>query len=235
MVDRSVYMRKVTLLIIEDDPSICELIAIYAEKAGYLVRKAHTGRHGLDSFFDEVPDLVILDIMLPEMDGWEICREIRSYYQTPIIMLTGRGESYDKIKGLDLGADDYVVKPFDPKELMARVKAVLRRYNVMGSENEVLNFPSLIIDMNQYKVLYEDKEVTMPPKEIELLYYLASNVNRVLTRHQLLDQVWGYEYEGDPRTVDVHIKRIREKLTESNESWSLKTIRGIGYKFEVHQ
>ncbi|OIJ21445.1 DNA-binding response regulator [Anaerobacillus alkalidiazotrophicus] len=226
-------MKKLTLLVVDDDPNICELIRLYCEKEGYVVKIAYSGTEGLNTFYDDSFDLIILDIMLPGLDGWELCKEIRSSFKTPIIMLTGKGESYDIIKGLDLGADDYVIKPFDPKELIARVKAVLRRYNVLNSEQEILSFPTLVIDMKQYKVRSYEEEITLPPKEIELLFFLAANANRVFTRQQLLDQIWGYDFEGDPRTVDVHIKRIREKLGKEAIDWELKTLRGIGYKFEV--
>ncbi|RXJ04156.1 DNA-binding response regulator [Anaerobacillus alkaliphilus] len=226
-------MKQLRLLVIDDDPNICELIRLYGEKAGYDVTHANDGLKGVDAFFEFSPDLVVLDIMLPGLSGWEVCQEIRHESQIPIIMLTGKGESYDKIKGLDLGADDYVVKPFDPKELLARMKAVLRRYNIFNGEQDVLSFSGLIIDMKQYKIESQDEQITMPPKEIELLYYLANHTNRVFTRQQLLDQIWGYDFEGDPRTVDVHIKRIREKLGKDNPNWELKTLRGIGYKFEV--
>ncbi|OIJ14658.1 DNA-binding response regulator [Anaerobacillus alkalilacustris] len=226
-------MKKLKLLVVDDDPNICELIRLYCEKEGYVVKIAYSGTEGLNTFFDDAFDLLILDIMLPGLDGWELCKEIRSSFKTPIIMLTGKGESYDIIKGLDLGADDYVVKPFDPNELIARVKAVLRRYNVLNSEQEIISFPTLVIDMKQYKVRSYEEEITLPPKEIELLFFLAANANRVFTRQQLLDQIWGYDFEGDPRTVDVHIKRIREKLGKKAIDWELKTLRGIGYKFEV--
>lgn len=227
-------MKKLSLLVIDDDPNICELIRLYGEKAGYNVEVAHTGINGLDMYYDMLPDLVILDIMLPGIDGWDVCKEIRRDYETPIVMLTGKGESYDKIKGLDIGADDYMVKPFDPNELLARIKAVSRRYNMMNGESDVLSFPNLVIDMSQYKVNCSGEEMTLPPKEMELLYYLATHANRVFTRQQLLDQIWGFNFEGDSRTVDVHIKRIREKLGKENKDWQLKTLRGIGYKFEVN-
>ncbi len=222
--------KQLKILIVEDDPNICELIKLYTEKQGYLVITASNGEEGLERYFDENPDLVILDIMLPKMNGWEICQEIRRDQMTPIIMLTAKGESYDKIKGLDLGADDYVVKPFDPNELMARVKAVLRRTSQI---QENIELPNLVIDIKQYKVYIESIELVMPPKELELLYFLALNANQVFTRQQLLDRLWGYDYDGDPRTIDVHIKRIREKIGEQINEWSLKTIRGVGYKFEV--
>ncbi len=226
-------MKKLSLLVIDDDPNICELIRLYGEKAGYEVSHANDGLRGVEVFYEIIPDLVVLDIMLPQLSGWEVCQEIRRNSQVPIIMLTGKGESYDKIKGLDIGADDYVVKPFDPKELLARMKAVLRRYNIFNGDQETLSFPGLNIDMKQYKIEAHGEHITMPPKEMELLYYLASHTNRVFTRQQLLDQIWGYDFEGDPRTVDVHIKRIREKLGKDNQNWDLKTLRGIGYKFEV--
>lgn len=227
-------MRQGKLLVIEDDRHIQELISLYAEKNGYQIKLAETGLEGLETFYDYLPDLLILDIMLPEMDGWEVCREIRRDSKIPIIMLTGKGEGYDKIKGLNLGADDYVVKPFDPKELMARVKAVLRRTNPFLNSSEIIKLPELIIDLSQYKVFYHDKEISLPPKEMELLYFLASYPNQVFTREQLLDKIWGFDYEGDYRTIDVHIKRIREKIDGAGTCWQLKTIRGIGYKFEVN-
>jgi DNA-binding response OmpR family regulator len=224
----------VNILIIEDDPAIGELITLYAEKSGYRVSIAYTGRAGLDLFYEHPPDLVILDIMLPEIDGWEVCREIRRYEKMPIIMLTGKGENRDKLKGFDLGTDDYLVKPFDPSELMARIKAVLRRANPFFDVSEILEFPSLIIDPQHYQVICGTRGIVLAPKEMEVLYFLASHANHVFTRQQLLDHLWGWDFEGDPRTVDVHIKRIREKLGESNPSWRVKTIRGVGYKFEVN-
>jgi DNA-binding response OmpR family regulator len=225
--------KKVNILVMEDDPHICELITLYAEKKGYIVYVANNGMKGLEMFYDNPPDLVILDIMLPEMDGWEVCKEIRRFDKTPVIMLTGKGENCDKLKGFDLGADDYLVKPFDPNELMARIKAVLRRANPMLEGNEIVELPLLKINLQQYKVTCDNHEIVLPPKEMELLYFLASHSNTVFTRQQLLDQIWGLDFEGDPRTVDVHIKRIRAKLGESNPYWKVKTIRGIGYKFEV--
>ncbi|OIJ12867.1 DNA-binding response regulator [Anaerobacillus arseniciselenatis] len=227
-------MKKLHLLVVDDDPNICELIRLYGEKAGYEVTSELNGSEGLDSFYEKIPDIVVLDIMLPGMDGWEICKEIRKSYPVPIIMLTGKGEVYDKIKGLEIGADDYVVKPFDPNELFARVKAVLRRYNILNNDEGMLTLPGLTIDMKQYKIACFGEEMTLPPKEIELLYFLASQPNRVFTRQELLDQIWGYDFEGDARTVDVHIKRIREKLGKEATQWELKTLRGIGYKFQVN-
>ena len=227
-------MKKLHLLVVDDDPNICELIRLYGEKEGYKVTFVLNGSVGLDSFYETLPDVVVLDIMLPGMDGWEICKEIRKSYPVPIIMLTGKGEVYDKIKGLEIGADDYVVKPFDPNELFARVKAVLRRYNILNNDEGMLTLPGLTIDMKQYKIACFGEEMTLPPKEIELLYFLASQPNRVFTRQELLDQIWGYNFEGDARTVDVHIKRIREKLGKEAAQWELKTLRGIGYKFQVN-
>lgn len=226
-------MKKLTLLVIDDDPNICELIRLYGEKEGYEVRHAYNGTTGVEMFYESPSDFVVLDIMLPSMNGWDVCKEIRQLSQVPIIMLTGKGESYDKIKGLEIGADDYVVKPFDPKELVARIKAVLRRYHVLNGDQEVVSFPNLKIDLKQYQMECFGDIMTLPPKEIELLYYLATHANRVFTRQQLVDQIWGYDFDGDPRTVDVHIKRIREKLGKESSDWELKTLRGIGYKFEV--
>ena len=228
--------KQIKVLVIEDDPYICDLIILYAEKSGYIVRIANDGMTGLEMFYDSPPDLVILDIMMPEMDGWEVCKEIRRFDKTPIIMLTGKGESYDKLKGFNLGTDDYLVKPFDPNELMARIKAVLRRANPALGTNEIIELPLLEINLQQYKVTYNEKEIVLPPKEMELLHFLAIHSNQVFTRQQLLEQIWGLEFEGDPRTVDVHIKRIRDKLGNPNSYWRVKTIRGVGYKFEVdHQ
>jgi DNA-binding response OmpR family regulator len=225
--------KQLKILVIEDDPDICELIALYTNKSGYRMTVAHTGMQGLALFAEQAPDLVILDIMLPELDGWEVCQEIRHFNQTPVIMLTGKGENHNKLKGFALGADDYLVKPFDPNELLARIKAVLRRANPLFETTAIVELPSLKIDLHQYKVTCNHLEIELPPKEMELLYFLAVHVNQVFTRQQLLDQLWGWDFEGDPRTVDVHIKRVREKLGEANPVWRVKTIRGVGYKFEV--
>ncbi|PIC56973.1 DNA-binding response regulator [Sporosarcina sp. P12(2017)] len=225
--------KQIKVLVIEDDPYICELIILYAEKNGYIVSTANDGMTGLEMFYDCSPDLVILDIMLPGMDGWEVCKEIRRFDKTPIIMLTGKGESYDKLKGFNLGADDYIVKPFDPNELMARINAVLRRAYPMLGTNEIIELPELKINLQHYKVTYKKQEIVLPPKEMELLYFLTSHSNQVFTRQQLLEKIWGLDYEGDPRTVDVHIKRIRDKLGNANAYWRVTTIRGVGYKFEV--
>lgn len=222
------------VLIVEDDPNICDLLMLYLHKEGFSVVTALDGEEGLALYYDENPDFIILDIMLPVMDGWEVCKEIRKDRNVPIIMLTGKGESYDRIKGLDLGADDYVVKPFDPKEVVARMRAVLRRTNPQLEGMAPIILPDLEIHMSEYKIYRNQKEIMLAPKEIELLYYLISQPNQVFTRQQLLDNIWGYDYEGDYRTIDVHIKRVREKIGDETPRWSLKTIRGVGYKFEVN-
>ncbi len=224
--------RPIKILIIEDDDTIVELIRLYIDKIGFSSIAAADGEEGLDLFYSESPDCILLDIMLPKMNGWEVCRAIRlEDKHVPIIMLTGRGESYDIINGLDIGADDYVVKPFDPNELTARIKTVLRRTILSESRMDKLQFDNIIIDMKEYRVMIDDREVPMPPKEMELFYYMALHPNQVLTRQQLLDRVWGHEFDGDPRTVDVHIKRIRDKLTAHKAKWAVATIRGVGYRF----
>ncbi|MDF2904019.1 MAG: winged helix family two component transcriptional regulator [Bacillus sp. (in: firmicutes)] len=227
-------MSKVKILVIEDDPYICELIRLYGEKNGYHLDLAYDGEAGLDKFYQQNPDLVILDVMMPKMDGWEVCKFIRIDYKTPIIMLTARGDIYDRLKGFELGVDDYVTKPFEPEELMARIKAVLKRTNPLLEESKLVEYPFLTINLAEYKVYLHGEEIEMPLKEISLLYYLATRPNQVFTRQQLLDEIWGFAYEGDPRTVDVHVKRIREKL-QDEPTWNLKTIRGVGYKFEVQK
>lgn len=227
--------KKIKILAIEDDPYISDLITLYSKKNGFTVSVADDGMLGLEMYYNSPPDLVILDIMIPEIDGWDVCKEIRRFDdRTPIIMLTGKGESYDKLMGFELGTDDYLVKPFDPNELMARIKALLRRANLMLEANEIVEFPMLMINLKEYKVTCEKQVIVLPPKEMELLYFLALHPNQVFTRHQLLEQIWGFDFEGDPRTVDVHIKRIREKLGDTNPYWKVKTIRGVGYKFEVN-
>ena len=232
---------KQTVLIVDDEVNICELIRLYVEKEGYHAVIANDGQQALDKFRTASPDIVLLDIMLPVKDGWQVCREIRAVDNTPIIMLTAKGETFDKVLGLELGADDYIVKPFEPKELVARIKAVLRRTGSHGSAEEEareqeLCFPGLRINQSTYEVYLFDKKIEMPPKEFELLYFLAKNTNKVFTRDQLLDEIWGYEFFGDSRTVDVHIKRIREKIeTETEKPWNLKTVWGVGYKFEMEQ
>lgn len=220
------------VLIVDDDENICEVIKMYVESAGYSTRVCHDGKEAQEVFSEYKPDLVLLDIMLPRVDGIDVLKWIRKENETPVIMLTAKGETFDKVLGLELGADDYVVKPFEPKELMARIKAVLRRYNVENQNKEVLSFEQLIIDVNSYIVTYNGEELKMPPKEFELLYYLACNKNRVFTREQLLCEVWGYDYPGDSRTVDVHVKRLREKL-QGGPNWQIETVWGVGYKFEV--
>ncbi|MDD6204837.1 MAG: response regulator transcription factor [Firmicutes bacterium] len=225
---------KTRILVIDDDVHISELLKLYLEKEDYEVDVAHDGGEGLEKFKTREPKLVLLDIMLPVMDGWQVCREIRRINNTPIIMLTAKGETFDKVLGLELGADDYIVKPFEPKELIARVKAILRRTTVSEDSVKQYSYNNLTVNISDYTVVYYGKELEMPPKEIELLFFLASHPNKVFTREQLLEQVWGFEYFGDSRTVDVHIKRIREKMPVS-EGWSIKTVWGIGYKFEVKE
>jgi DNA-binding response OmpR family regulator len=220
------------VLIVDDDENISEVIKMYLENSGYDTKVCHNGRDAQEMFTQYKPDLVLLDIMLPSVDGIDVLKWIRKQSETPVIMLTAKGETFDKVLGLELGADDYIVKPFEPKEMVARVKAVLRRYNVENEDKEVLKFPDLTIDINSYSVLFKGEEIKMPPKEFELLYFLASNKNRVFTREQLLCEVWGYDYPGDSRTVDVHIKRLREKL-HGGANWELETVWGVGYKFEV--
>ncbi|WP_280770163.1 response regulator transcription factor [Salipaludibacillus daqingensis] len=225
----------VKVLIIEDDPFISDLLELYLVQEGFLVSMAYDGEAGWEMYYDEAPDFVILDIMLPKMDGWEVCREIRrDERQVPILMLTGKGESYDKIKGLQLGADDYVVKPFEPKEIIARMQAILRRTSPYKHERKSLYFENMQIDVQQHQLLRKNESVILPSKELELLYFLALEKNQVFTRQQLVDSIWGYDYEGDVRTIDVHIKRIREKIGDEWPYWKLKTIRGVGYKFEVN-
>ena len=222
------------ILIVDDDQNICELLRLYAEKEGYTVALAHDGRKAVECFAQESPDIILLDIMLPELDGWQVCREIRKKSQCPIIMLTAKGETFDKVLGLELGADDYVVKPFETKEVLARIKAVLRRSGKQDpNEKKVVTFDKLSINLNNYELKVNGVQVDTPPKEMELIYHLASNPNRVFSRDQLLDEVWGFNYYGDSRTVDVHVKRLREKLEGVSDQWSLKTVWGVGYKFEV--
>lgn len=227
---------KPKILIVDDEENICELVRLYIEKEGFQAVIANDGQEAVAKFNNEKPDLILLDIMLPVKDGWQVCREIRAVSTVPIIMLTAKGETFDKVLGLELGADDYVVKPFEPKELIARIRAVLRRSSGGESEKtdeDELVFDGLRINQSTYEVYIDEKKVEMPPKEFELLYFLAKNTNKVFTRDQLLDEIWGYEFFGDSRTVDVHIKRIREKLEGENRTWSLKTVWGVGYKFEV--
>ena len=222
-----------TVLIIEDDPNIADLLHLYLEKEGYATTIASDGGKGVDKFRELRPDLVLLDIMLPVMDGWEVLKTIRQESKTPVIMLTAKSETGDKVSGLKMGADDYVTKPFEAKELLARVEAVLRRTSGAAPAGRRLTFDKLIIDMDAFELIVDGKKVDTPPKEMELLFHLASSPNRVYTRNQLLDEVWGFDYFGDSRTVDVHIKRLREKLEGVSDQWDLKTVWGVGYKFEV--
>lgn len=230
-------MSDIKILVVDDDTNICELMRLYLEKEGYSVAIANDGEKAIQMFKKEAPSLVVLDIMLPGKDGWQVCRELRQISNIPIIMLSAKGETFDKVLGLELGADDYIVKPFEPKELLARVKAVLRRFDIKpsNSNSKEVVFPNLVVDLSTYKLKVNGKEMEIPPKELELLYFLASNTNKVFTREQLLEEVWGFDYFGDSRTVDVHIKRLREKLeSDTNEQvWKLKTVWGVGYKFEV--
>ena len=222
------------VLIVEDDSNIAQLLHLYLEKEGFETRIACDGGKGVELYRAWEPNLVLLDIMLPVMDGWSVCRKIREKGNTPIIMMTAKGQTEDKVNGLEMGADDYIVKPFDMKEVLARIHAVLRRFgdgDVKGEKR--LSFDKLVINLDSYELLVDGKRVDTPPKEMELLFHLASSPNRVFTRNQLLDEVWGFDYFGDSRTVDVHIKRLREKLEGISEQWSLKTVWGVGYKFEL--
>ena len=224
------------ILIIDDDTAVCEMIKNYFEKEGYEVKAVNDGVAGVDSFKLYNPDIVLLDIVLPKKDGWQVCREIREVSNQPIIMISAKSDTFDKVLGLELGADDYVVKPFDIKELTARVKAVLRRTRTHSSsktDNEVIKLENIEISLQKYELKLFGKAIDIPPKELELLYFLAYNRNRVFTRDQLLDKVWGFDYLGDSRTVDVHVKRLREKLEGVSDKWVLKTVWGVGYKFEI--
>ncbi|MBR3145530.1 MAG: response regulator transcription factor [Clostridia bacterium] len=227
-------MAKKMILIVDDDSNICELLRLYLEKESYDTRIANDGRTAIEYEKEYHPDLILLDIMLPELDGWQVTREIRKTSNTPIIMLTAKGETFDKILGLELGADDYISKPFDTKEVVARVKAVLRRSSAENkNDEEIVRYDNLIINLTNYEMIVNGKKVDTPPKELELIYHLASNPNRVYTRDKLLDEVWGFDYYGDSRTVDVHVKRLREKLENVSDKWELRTVWGVGYKFEV--
>ena len=221
------------VLIVEDDRNIGDLLRLYLEKEGMDCRLAGDGLLGLEQFQQFQPDLILLDLMLPGMDGWSVCRKIRETSNVPIIMLTAKGELEDKISGLEMGADDYITKPFEMKEVIARVHAVMRRFGEEEQTEKKLSFDKLIINLDSYELLVDGKRVDTPPKELELLFHLASAPNRVFTRNQLLDEVWGFDYFGDSRTVDVHVKRLREKLEGISDQWSLKTVWGVGYKFEV--
>lgn len=231
-------MAKTKILIVDDDNNIAELISLYLIKECYDTKIVNDGEEALVAFEQYNPNMILLDLMLPGIDGYQVCREIRTKSNVPIIMLSAKGEIFDKVLGLELGADDYIMKPFDSKELVARVKAVLRRYQPIKpvaaapSPAKCVEYPDLTINLSNYSVIYNNKQVDMPPKELELLYFLASSPNQVFTREQLLDHIWGYEYIGDTRTVDVHVKRLREKIKD-HESWQIATVWGIGYKFEV--
>lgn len=232
---KEVFCVREKILIADDDKNIAELLRLYLEKEGFSSVIAADGNEALELFRRESPDLILLDIMMPELDGWQVCREIRKTSECPIIMITAKGEVFDKVLGLELGADDYVVKPFDGKEVVARVKAVLRRIGLPSSADadKEVSFDKLSVNMTRYELRVDGKIVDTPPKELELLYHLATNPNKVFTRDQLLDEVWGFEYYGDSRTVDVHVKRLREKLEGVSEKWSLRTVWGVGYKFAL--
>ena len=228
---------KQKILIVDDDNNIAELISLYLTKECYDTKIVNDGEEALTAFDQYHPNLILLDLMLPGLDGYQVCREIRTKSNVPIIMLSAKGEIFDKVLGLELGADGYIMKPFDSKELVARVKAVLRRYQPAKAEEpavelKCVEYPNLVVNLSNYSVIYHGQPVDMPPKELELLYFLASSPNQVFTREQLLDHIWGYEYIGDTRTVDVHVKRLREKIKD-DATWSLATVWGIGYKFEV--
>ena len=221
------------ILVVEDDHNISDLIRMYLEKEGFEVQAVFDGGSAVDMFRAMEPDMVLLDIMLPVMDGWAVCAKIRETSRTPIIMITAKSEVFDRIQGLEMGADDYIVKPFEMKELIARINAVLRRTEIPNDTSKKLTFDKLVINLDSYELIVDGKKIDTPPKELELLYHLASTPNRVYTRNQLLDEVWGFDYFGDSRTVDVHIKRLREKVEGVSEKWALKTVWGVGYKFEL--
>ena len=227
-------MATAKILIADDDKNICELLKMYLEKEDYEVVTAGNGEEAIAKFESENPDLILLDVMMPKLDGWQVCRELRKKSECPIIMITAKGETFDKVLGLELGADDYMVKPFETKELIARIKAVLRRYESKDkTSSEEVAYENLSVNLANYELKLNGKIIEIPPKELELLHFLASNPNRVFTREQLLEEVWGFDYFGDSRTVDVHIKRLREKLENVKGNWTLKTVWGVGYKFEV--
>lgn len=233
LIKRGDFMRQDKILVVDDDKNICQLVRMYLEKDGFEVVCAYDGGSAVEEFNRLNPSAVILDIMLPVLSGMEVLKEIRKSANTPVIMLTAKGETIDKVLGLELGADDYVVKPFEPKELIARVKAVLRRSGSSTVDNKEISFPDLNINLDTYELHLGGKQVELPPKELELLFFLCSHANHVFTRDQLLDKVWGYDFFGDSRTVDVHIKRLREKLEDYSDKWQLKTVWGVGYKFEI--
>ncbi len=222
------------VLVVDDDANICELLKLYLEREGFITYVAHSGKKAVEQFRNTTPDIVLLDLMIPEMDGYLVCREIRKVSNIPIIMLTAKGETFDKVLGLELGADDYIVKPFEPKEVIARVKAVLRRYEKKESDiSQEVIYPNLVVNLDTYTARVNGRDLELTPKELELLYFLAARPNKVFTREQILEQVWGFDFYGDSRTVDVHIKRLREKVESQNSKWQIKTVWGVGYKFEV--
>lgn len=227
-------MTDIKIMVVDDDSNIGELLRLYLEKEGFTAIVKTDGEQALAAFDSDKPDLILLDVMMPRMDGWQVCRELRRRSSVPIIMITAKGEVFDRVLGLELGADDYVVKPFETKEVIARIRAVLRRCGVSDQKRErAVEYDNLYINMENYELRVGGKTIDTPPKEMELIYHLASNPNRVYTRDQLLDEVWGFEYFGDSRTVDVHVKRLREKLDGVSDQWNLKTVWGVGYKFEV--
>ena len=227
-------MATMRVMVVDDDNNICEYLRLYLEKEGYVVEIFHDGKSAVDAFSKYDPTIVLLDVMMPNMDGWQVCRELRKQSQVPIIMLTAKGETFDKVLGLELGADDYVVKHFEAKEVIARIKAILRRSGYADNESvKKVEFEKLTINLTNYEMIVNGKAIDTPPKELELIYHLASNPNKVYTRDQLLDEVWGFDYYGDSRTVDVHVKRLREKLEGVSDKWALKTVWGVGYKFET--
>jgi DNA-binding response OmpR family regulator len=233
---RTVFMQNEKIMIVDDDVNICELLRLYLEKEGFSTVIVNDGLSAVDMFTRENPSLVLLDIMLPGLDGWQVCRKIRANSSVPIIMLSAKGETFDKVLGLELGADDYVVKPFDTKEVTARIKAVLRRTSAQNHEQlKEVRFDKLVINLTNYELKVDGVLIDTPPKELELIFHLASNPNRVFTRDQLLDEVWGFDYYGDSRTVDVHVKRLREKLEGVSDKWELKTVWSVGYKFETKE
>ena len=225
---------KAMIYVVDDDPNISKLIRLYLEQEDYEVKQFLRGDEALAAFRQQEPDLLLLDIMLPGIDGWDVCREVRKTSKLPIIMLSAKEETFDKVKSLELGADDYITKPFEPKEMMARIKAVLRRTTAPGSQDEALRFPGLSVSLKSYEVIFDGQPVAMPPKELELLHFLALHQNQVFTREQLLEKVWGFDYFGDSRTVDVHVKRLREKLPDCERyGWAIRTVWSVGYKFEI--
>ena len=225
-------MKDIKILIVDDDQNICELLRLYVEKEGYEAIVVNDGEAAVAAANEHSPKLILLDVMLPKLDGWQVCREIRKNSDVPIIMITAKGETFDKVLGLELGADDYIAKPFDTKEVMARIKAVLRR-TYTDDSTKTVKYDKLEINLTNYELIVDGKQIDTPPKELELIFHLAKNPNRVFTRNQLLDEVWGFDYYGDSRTVDVHVKRLREKLEDVSDKWSLKTVWGVGYKFET--